>query len=553
MRRVPTLTPLSLFSAAAVFIAACSGDAPPPQPTDTSPIPVSTAAEVALKRLTRAQYTNAIQDVLGQAIAVPISLEPDDEVDGFFSVGSSEAGISALGVERYESAAYVVAEQAMVAGDTRDAIMPCKPNGIVDEGCAENFVGIVGRRLFRRPLDADEVQRYATVANTSAQTLGDFHEGLGFALAGMLQSPHFLFRVELGSPNNAKQMPYGDYEMATRLAFFLWNTTPDDELLDAAERGELMAEEGLRIQVDRLLASERARAGVRNFFLERFNLYELDALVKDAELFTSMSADLGPDAREETLRTVEDLVFDRQADYRTLFTSGHTIINRRLAALYGVPAPTLEGFGKIEFSASSPRAGLLGQLSVLALHAHSVSTSATLRGLFIRSTLLCQTVPAPPANVNTTLPEPSNAMPTLRDRIGEHLKSPSCAACHQLLDPIGLGLERFDGIGKFREQESGFDIDPSGDLDDVPFADARELGSLVAAHPDTVRCLVRHLYRYATSHYETAGEDSLLKELMARFEQDGFRIKPLLRHIALSEGFRFGSEAPTEAPEKEAN
>jgi hypothetical protein len=537
---------------AAFVIAACGSEAPnETRAADTSPLPVAEPASVALKRLTRAQYTQSVLDVLGKDIAVPIALEPDTEIDGFFALGASQSSISALGVERYESAAYAIAEQVMSPGELRSALMPCVPSTTVDGKCAQVFVRTIGRKLFRRPLTKGEVERYASVGNAAASKLGDFYEGLGFSLAGLLQSPHFLFRVELGASGPASRLAYSDDEMASRLSFFLWNTTPDDELLDAADRGELSTDEGLRLQVDRLLGSNRAREGVRNFFLERFGLHRLDDLVKDSTVFTSMSAELGPDAREETLRTVEDLVFDRQADYRDLFTSGRSFINRRLAALYGVPAPSLEGFAATEFPSSSPRTGLLGHASVLALYAHSVSTSSTLRGIFVRTRLLCHEIPPPPADVDTSLPEPSIVMPTLRDRIADHLNVEVCASCHQFLDPIGLGLEQFDAIGKYRLTENDVVIDPSGSVDKEIFSDARGLGTVLARNPSAASCLVIHVYRYATGHRETKGEDGLLKALIARFEQDGFRIKPLLKHIVLSEGFRFGSEASPLPADKE--
>jgi len=498
---------------------------------------------VVLKRLTKAQYSNSILDLVGEDIAVPISLEPDAAVDGFLVVGGSKSSISALGVERYETAAHDIAEQAMSSSSIREALVPCVPAGDSDASCSEAFVQSFGRRAFRRPLTDEETTRYVGVAVEAANKLGDFHQGLAFAMAGLLQSPHFLFRIELGESADGR-LAYTDYEMATRLSYFLWNTTPDDELLDAAEAGSLADEAGLAKQVDRMLASPKAREGLRNFFYERFALHELDDLVKDGDIFTSMSAELGPAAREETLSAVEDLVFDRDADYRTIFTSRKTFVDRRLASLYDVPAPDLEQFAATMLPADGPRAGLLGHASVLALHAHSTSTSATLRGKFIRVVLLCMVIPPPPADVDTSLPEANETFPTLRDRIAQHNNDPACASCHSVLDPIGLGLEQFDGIGQFRLDENDATIDPSGDLDGVTFAGAVQLGEAIAQHDEVGRCLTRHLYRYAIGTTETKAEAALLDQLGEQFEHDGHRIKALMRRIALSDGFRFAQEAP---------
>lgn len=532
------LAPLTLAAVAACEDAPPRGAETPPAP----PPPVEPSATV-LKRLTRSQYRQTVRDLLGE-VAVPPSLEPDVASAGFLAVGSSETSISSLGVDRYESAAYDLAAQAMKPGAARDRLVPCQPAAVVDEPCAGTFVERFGRRAFRRPLSGDEVARYVGVATQAATTLDDFHRGLEFALAGMLQSPNFLFRVELGEPDQETgALRYTSWEMATRLAYFLWNTTPDDELLDAAERGELVDDASLRRQVDRMLASPRARDGVRNFFDERFGLYRLADLVKDPTVFSQASADLGPDAREETLRTLEDLVFDRDADVREMMTSSRTFLNRRLATLYEVPAPSLDGFAATTLPGGDRR-GLLGQAGILALYAHATSSSSTLRGKFMRTTLLCGTIPPPPANVDTALPEPTPELPTLRDRMRSHMENPECAACHSLMDPIGLGLENFDGLGRHRIAEQGVTIDPSGDLDGVSFSSASELGSAMAASPEFSTCLVRHLYRYATGRLESDGEDALVGWLRGALERHEFRLKPLLAEVATSEGFRLAKEAP---------
>ena len=525
--------------------AACGSDVAD-EPERTWPDVAVDAAPVVLKRLTQSQYTNVVIDLLGEEIAVPISLEPDDLSAGFLVVGGSLSSISALGVERYEAAAYDIAEQAMELPAVRAAIVPCTPSGgVSDSACATMFVEQLGRRVFRRSLSEDEVSRYVGIAGEAAEKLGDFHQGLTFALAGLLQSPHFLFRVELGESADGN-LRYSNDEMATRLSFFLWNTTPDDELLDAAAAGELTDDAGLVRQIDRMLASDKAREGVRNFFAERFELHRLDDLVKDGELFTSMSADLGPFAREETLLTIEDLVFDRDGDYRELFTTRRTFINRKLAALYGVAAPHLEDFAETTLPEDGPRAGLLGHASVLALYAHATSTSATLRGKFMRTVLLCQEVPPPLADVDTSLPEADMTFPTLRDRIELHMSDPSCATCHRLLDPIGLSLEQFDGIGKFRLVENDETIDPSGELDGAAFSDALGLGRAIAEHELVASCLTRHLYRYAIGTQETLGERDQINQLAEQFAHDGFRIKPLLKRVAMSDGFRLASAASEE-------
>ncbi|MBN4059048.1 DUF1592 domain-containing protein [Endomicrobium sp. AH-315-J14] len=522
----------------------CADDETVSAPLQKSPRPPFEvqAPQVLLKRLTQTQYANSVRDLLGDDIAVPIALEPDFEKDGFLVIGGSTSSISARGVEQYERAAYDIAEQAMAPGAARTELVNCTPDGVVDSTCAHHFIVTVGKRFFRRPLSREEISRYLALANAAAQKLGDFHQGLGFALAGFLQSPHFIFRAELGGGASEEAERYTSLEMASRLSFFFWNTTPDDRLLAAGQRGDLTDDGKLKRQIIRLLRSDKARDGVRNFFSERFSMHQLDELVKDTDVFTSMSADLGGFAREETLATIEHLVFEEKGDYRDLMTSPTSFVNRKLAALYGVAAPTLEGFAAITFADSSPRRGLLGHASILVMNAHPVSTSATLRGKFIRKVLLCGDIPPPPADVDTSLPEPSEVMPTLRDRIQDHLVNPNCNACHSYMDPIGLGLERFDGLAQYRTTENDFPIDASGVLDGVAFANARELGAVLREHPEFVHCLVRHMYRYANGTLEGDEDKAQIDRLSLEFREDyGFKITSLMKAIALSEGFRAAS------------
>ncbi|MCA9643978.1 MAG: DUF1592 domain-containing protein [Myxococcales bacterium] len=525
---------------AGLLTVACTGQIEPPPESHKAPL---NPAPVTLKRLTQAQYKNAIHALLGAEIVVPSALEPDSEAGGFLNVGGSIASISSRGVEQYERAAYDIAEQAMEPGAERDALVPCAPAANVDDSCASAFVSSFGRKLWRRSLSQAEVDRYVAIASEAGRQLGDFYDGLEFAMAGLLQSPDFLFRVELGEADPGSSFKrYTSTEMASRLAFFLWNSTPDDDLLDAGERGDLLDESQIDAQVDRMLASPQARSGVRNFFSELYGLQGLDDLVKDTTIFTSHSADLGPDAREETLRLIEYMVFDEDADYRDLFTTRKTFLNRRLAALYSVPAPSIDGFALTELPKDGPRRGLLGQASVLAMHSHPTNTSATLRGKFVRTVLLCGEIPPPPANVDTSLPEASASAPTLRDRIQDHLSVPVCASCHRAMDPIGLALEKFDGIGKFRTLEANTPIDASGELDGTPFKDAVGLGEAIANHPNLGRCLTQKLYRYAKASVEREGEDGEVVRLTEAFLLSNFRIKVLLREIAKSDGFRMATE-----------
>lgn len=523
-------------------LAACDGEkkGPPAPPVPTGPVGAATPSLSGAQRLTASQYRAAIHDLFGAEVVVPPALEPDVPLEGFDSVGASKSTISARGVEQYEAAAYAIGNQIVADPKLLGRVLACKPLGVDDDTCAKTFAASAGRRVWRRPLTTAEIDRMATLVTTSAKTLGTFEKGLAFGVAALLQSPSFLYRPAVGEPDPTTpgSRRQTSWELATRLSFFLWNSVPDDALLEAAQAGVLDDYEQLRQQVDRMLASPKARDGVRNFVTEWLRLGELDRLEKDAKLFTTYTPDLGPMAREETLRAVEALVFDDDADFRDVLTTRKTFVTPKLASMYQIPAPSAAGFAAVELPADSPRRGLLGQLAILALYAHPTSSSATLRGKFVREKLLCQTIPSPPVDVNTALPEPTATARTLRDRVQIHFQNPSCAGCHKVMDPIGLGLEQFDGIGRLRSKENGAVIDPTGVLDGVPFVNPPALAAAIRKHRDFAPCVARKVYLYATGFAPTEAEEATITALSERFAQTGYRMKSLLAAVAESPAFR---------------
>lgn len=540
-----------LIAALAVTGVGCESESTPNQASpDAGGTPDAVAelepAAPKLARLTQSQYRAALADLFGPDVVLPAALEPDAAVKGLYAVGATINSVSPRGVELYFDGARSLARQVLESPTERAKIASCEPSGPTDSACLQTIIAEQGRRIWRRPLSPDEVAAYAGVGDEAAKALGDFWAGVEYALAGLLSSPNFVYRVELGEPDpdDPGKRRLTSYEMASRLSFFIWNSTPDQALLDAAEAGELTTDEGLKAQVERLLASDRAREGVRSFVAQWLDLHDLDEMSKDPNIFKHFSPDLAEAAREETLRFVEHHVFELDGDFRELFTSRTTFVNRRLAAIYNLEAPpgaidsSEDGFGQIELPADGPRAGLLGQVSFLALHSHPVSSSATLRGLTIREKLLCNELPSPPSNLNTAIPEPNAEAKTLRDRLVQHMEDPSCAACHAQMDPVGFGLEQFDGIGRYRVEDNGAAIDPSGDLDAFEFASARELNLVLANHPNTPWCFVRTMYSYAAGHHPEVGEQALIGALTDRFEAGGHKVLALIGEIAMSEGFR---------------
>lgn len=539
-------------------ITGCRESAPTQDAPDTKAAIEAAAhnpAPANLMRLTQAQYSNSVHDILGDDIVVPAKLEPDIRAGDFIALGAGKTTISARGAELYEQAAHDIAEQTLEKhGDT---FVTCTPDALSNttdvEECAGEFVDLLGPKLWRRPLASPERERLIAIARTSATTLGDFDQGLVFALATMLQSPNFLFRAEVGLEESGEQpRALDNWEMASKLSYVLWNTTPDEALLEAAGRGELTDDEGLAAQIDRMLEDERARHGLRAFFSDLYQLERLDGLTKAPELFEHISEEVGPSAREETLRTIEHLVFDLRGDWRDIMTTRETFINRKMASIYNMRSPAREGFAMATHPSDTPRQGLLGMTSILALYAHPVSTSPTLRGMFVRTKLLCQPIPAPPAGVDTSIPEPSGKAPTLRARIAEHLEEPTCAGCHNLMDPIGLGLEHFDGLGRFRSRDNGVEIDASGKLDGVEFSDLSSLAVAIRDHDRFGVCLTRKYYQYATGQELAEGpEPDLVVAISDHFAASDFDVLEMMRATLLSRGFRTVASPATQHSQSE--
>ena len=363
----------------------------------------------------------------------------------------------------------------------------------------------------------------------------------------MLESPQFLFRTERAQ-RTATGYQLDDFSLASRLSFLIWNAPPDSTLLAAAERGELSTPQGMARQLDRLLASPRFEQGARAFFADMLALDVLDGLQKDPAIYPRFSAKLATDAREQTLRTIVDSLVRRDEDYRALLTTRRTFLSRSLGLLYSVPVTTPTGWEPVEFPAGDPRTGLVAQPSFLMGHSHPGRSSPTLRGKAIRELLLCQQVPAPPPNVNFNLVQnvhdPRYA--TARQRLQAHNTEPMCAACHKMMDPLGLTLENFDGAAGLRDSENGEKLDLSGSLGAAKFTGPAGLGETLAHDPALSSCLVNRLYAYGAGQVPPQGA-GWLDALRSQQEAKGLRLRSIIRAMVTSAEFRSLGDAPPPA------
>lgn len=535
---------------AAAALSACTTGTlsdPPGDSSNTPGIPggpqAFTPPAPTIRRLLARQYRNSVRDLLGPAAAAAASPPGDSSLNGFDAIGAAQLGVSDDAVAKYEVSARAVAAAAM--GDTAriGAFLSCDPAAPADaSACRKDFAKSFGRLAFRRPLDAEEIERYAGVAEVASSELGDFNSGIEYAILAFLQSPSFLYQVEIGDIDVLRptMRRLGGYEMASRMSFFLLGTTPSPALLDDAEKGLLNDAEGARKAAQALVARPEARAALDSFYSELLELRSLDALVKDENDFPQFSPKLAQAMREETLRLIDDVVWDQNGDYRDVLDADYTFVNGELASLYGLPAPEGDGsdFIKVKLPEEQKRGGLLGQASFLSLFSHTTLSSPTLRGKFVRERLLCQAIPAPPPNVNTVLPSDPNAK-TARQKLEVHQTAPGCKSCHVAMDLIGFGLENYDAVGAFRTTENGETIDAKSEIAGMgTFEGARELGGLLREQPEVSSCAVRNIFRGATGHIDTAGESPALEKLDASFADSGYRMQDLLVELVASDAFR---------------
>lgn len=514
----------------------------------SDPEPETPGTQALTKLVTTEQYRNSLSYIFGPGIDVEARFAPVPRREGLLSNSLATAGVSGGQVQTIQAVASNVASQ-VVDARYRNHLVACRPESIdgPDQACAAQFVSEVGRLLFRRALTENEVATYAEQASAAAEELEDFYAGIETVLEGLLIHPETLFVIESvePDPNNPDQLRLDAYSLASRLSFFLWNASPDDELLAAAESGELQAPGGIERTVDRMLASQRLVDGMRAFFDDKLVFDGFATLTKDPDIYPQFTSVTAQDAREQTLRTIIDHTLNKELDYRDLFTSRSTFMSPNLATVYGVPAQP--GWAPYTFAEDSPRAGLLTHVSFLALTSHPGRSSVTERGMGLRERLLCQTVPEPPPGIDfTVVTMPDAHYPTQRQRVAAHLETPSCAGCHRITDPIGLSLEQFDGAGSFRLTENGALIDATGGLDGFEFDGAIGLGEALRENPELPRCLVQRVYSYATGAPPAIDARPAMNYFNDRFADNGYQLRDLLRTIALSKSFSRIQKSPNE-------
>ena len=423
---------------------------------------------------------------------------------------------------------------------SRQKIFTCRPSTQQDElSCAQAILTSIGRRAYRGVLGGADLARLLDFYAKERASGGDFDAGIEGALRFMLVHPRFLYRVEQDPEKAEPGSIYriSDLELASRLSFFIWSSVPDDELLEVASAGRLKSPAVLEQQVRRMLKDERARALGSNFAGQWLYLRNLRGLQPDADVFPDFDHNLREALQRETELLFESIVLEDKP-VTTLITADYTFLNERLARHYGVPNVYGTQFRRVTVT-NDARKGLLGHGSVLALTSQNNRTSPVLRGKYVLTNLLGTPPPSPPAVVPPLDENPGKAK-SMRDRMEEHRKSPACSGCHKLMDPIGLALENFDGIGRWRTTDNGAIIDPASQLADGTKIDGPvALRQAILRTPDMfVRNMTEMLLSYGLGHGIEYHDMPFVRAIVRDAERSGYKFSSLVLGIVKSAPFQ---------------
>lgn len=506
-----------------------------------------------IRRLTHAQYDNTVRELLGDSTHPSRNFPSEDYVHGYTNQASAQVITPAL-AELYGQVAERLGSNAFRYGDER-GLIPCEPSGPSDRACAQAFVDDFGAKAFRRPLTDSEREAHVDLLLRWAAQGNSFHSGAAAVIEAMLQSPHFLFLVP-----HANDSPAKPFEIASRLAYALWNAPPNEELLAAAATGGLSTRASVDAHSRRMLASDFAAETFDNFLAQWMRFDRLRNSVKDRNRFRDYGPEVAESMTEESRRLFRHLAWN-DLDFREFFTADYTFADDFLTKVYGMSDPSVP-FGKTEYPADSTRSGILGHGTFLAQTGKPIHTSPTERGLFVREHFLCQTIPPPPPGVDTSLPPLTlGGRPmTIRETMEElHASQPVCASCHKLVDPIGYGFEHFDTVGAYRETEPvrveptpqqeregakatehSLPIDSTGfvaGIADSAFESPQDVGRILAQSPICQKCIVRQLFRYLFGRSETSRDTQVIERAYNRFERSGFVFRELVLGLVVTEEF----------------
>ncbi len=519
---------------------------PPIQPPD-GPL----AGRSPMRLLTRYEYDNTTSDLLGFATAQSIEFPSENLAEGFENNAWTH-NVNPLLLRAYIEAAENLS--ARVVETPPSALAPCVGASVDTAACMDGLEAFQ-TRAFRRPLFEDELAITHDLYAATLEASGG-EEALRAAVESILQAPQYLYRIELYEESDEQLPPQdgemtaedfelvGPYEMASRLSYFLWATTPDQELLDAAAAGDLNTPAKIEEQVTRMLDDPRAQGMVRQFHRQWLGLDGLDSIVKASARFPKWENPMREDMRV-SVNAFIDYAYWEEGTLDAFLTSPVVFMTPTLATLYDQPVPAdAGGVWKVTYP-DEQRAGILTQPGLLGLLAYPDQGSPILRAVFIRERLLCQHLPPPPSDIQIQAPDPKPDA-TTREVFAELTKEKECAGCHMMINPLGFGFEGYDAVGRWRTVENGKPVDTSGELVSSPdssingpFAGAPELATKLAGSKTVEKCLTKKWFTFALGRPADDSDKASLERIQDQCHDSGQRFETLLKAIALSDSFRY--------------
>ncbi|MCG8649295.1 MAG: DUF1592 domain-containing protein [Pirellulales bacterium] len=502
---------------------------------------------VTIRRLNRVEYNNTIRDLIGLDLQLAGDFPSDDVGDGFDNIGDV-LSISPILMEKYVAAAKTIAEEAFKDEAARKRILVHQAESDAEKvAAARKNIRMFASRAYRRPVDESELNRLFEVMVFAWQQGSEPDEIFKTAVTAVLASPQFLFRIELDPEADDEDgiRPLNDYELASRLSYFLWSSMPDRELFDLAAQEKLTDPQVLAGQVKRMLADPKARALVDNFAGQWLQLRDVDVIHPDPDQFKDFDDQLRVAMRRETELFFETVMREDHSILEFL-DADFTFVNQRLARHYQMP--DIEGDEFRRVSLQSKRRGILTHASILMLTSNPTRTSPVKRGKWILDNILGQAPPPPPPDV-PELGDDAETFGSLREQMQQHRSNESCAVCHRKMDTLGFGLENFDAIGAWREKDGRFEIDPSGDLPGGrSFRDAAELMTILAEEKkaEFCRCLTQKMLTYALGRGLNSYDRCTVKEIVQALEENDYRFTTLVTKIVTSPPFMMREAAREE-------
>lgn len=397
----------------------------------------------------------------------------------------------------------------------------------------------VMEKAFRRQVSKSEVFRYAGLVRSAVDNMGETYEqGISLAIQAILVSPDFLFRIEKDPPAGETERQLDEYEVATRLSYFLWSSLPDDELFQLAKTKQLLKPEVLKKQVRRMLKDDKAEALVANFASQWLNLRNLDEISPNTDVFKDFNDKLRKDMRSET-ELLFSTIMKEDRSVEDLLAADYTFVNQRLAKHYGIDGVKSDKFERVSLKGTN-RAGVLTHASILTLTSNPGRTSPVKRGKWIMENIFGDPPPPAPPNV-PELEETAAVSPdlSLREQLALHREDPGCASCHKAMDPLGLGLENFNAIGQWREKDEGHPIDASGSLPSgESFDGPLQLIQIISNRRDQFRqTLAEKMLTYALGRGTEYYDKCTIDNCMLSMKERGNRFSALVEGIVLSDPF----------------